>query len=532
MLDKSKALKRTTLCVLNDFCKTLGSGLYKYAQKGDPATDQLRIHNSRIYSQTKWLLKEIEDSSDSESDSDTGSDSGNSGDEISGGMCRLAEDIKMHVQCLIDLSNALEYPAIDPEPTDEPSVLRVEQRAAHDYHTGLITAKFPKMQDELAESLGRTSWNRYLRMQNEREINATNTMYPAPEEMDGSALKSRMAGSDFKDSGLGTSLPAPPTRYAETVISFMTSITGGNRVQIPPLPPQAKIGAQFECNACGRQIRAVNNRDWRKHLFLDLQPYTCLFTGCAFSTQPFVDRQLWSNHLELDHQLGPDWKSVVCPICLESTDNGKGKMLIHFARHMEDIALAALPRDVESDDESESGTFNESSESVSAEKDRIDAPIPAAKNSGFDLPRTTEDANNFSIKSDIDGRRLWYNGSMVSPPTYEFNRTHPAMINSDFSICRCKLYELKNNGWYDNGTGHAKVVQDSLEQWNIVVWSEDDIRRLLLEPISGDSDFQKQQGSLIAWTTSKGVDMALSFSEPKGCDVVWLAIRQVLGFDR
>jgi hypothetical protein len=31
-------------------------------------------------------------------------------------------------------------------------------------------------------------------------------------------------------------------------------------------------------------------------------------------------------------------------------------MLIHFARHMEDIALAALPREVESDEESEGGT--------------------------------------------------------------------------------------------------------------------------------------------------------------------------------
>lgn len=63
----------------------------------------------------------------------------------------------MHIQCLKDLSNSLESPAIDPEPTDEPSVLNIQQRTAHDYHVDLITAKFPKAQMELAECLGKTS---------------------------------------------------------------------------------------------------------------------------------------------------------------------------------------------------------------------------------------------------------------------------------------------------------------------------------------------------------------------------------------
>jgi hypothetical protein len=227
---------------------------------------QLQVQNSQIHSQTRWLLKESDENvSDSDSDGDSSSDSdsstpGNKG----GGLARFAEDVKMHVQCLSDLSNALESPAIDPEPTDEPSVLKIEQRAAHDYHVDLITAKFPKTQTSLAECLGKMSWDRYQRMQQERESNARNIAGSAPEEeVVASAQKSQIADSDFKDSGLGTSLPAPPTRYAETVISYMTSIAGGKRIQIPPLPADAKTGCQFECNACGRHIRAVNNREWR-----------------------------------------------------------------------------------------------------------------------------------------------------------------------------------------------------------------------------------------------------------------------------
>jgi hypothetical protein len=132
--------------------------------------------------------------------------------------------------------------------------------AAHHYHADLVLAKFPKAHSDLVECLGKISWDRYQRMQQEREDNANaNAVMHAP----ASAVKSLAAISDFQDSGLGTSVPSAPTRYAETVISFMTSIAGGKRVQIPSLSAEAKAGAQFECHACGRHIRATNNRDWR-----------------------------------------------------------------------------------------------------------------------------------------------------------------------------------------------------------------------------------------------------------------------------
>ncbi|KAF2036132.1 hypothetical protein EK21DRAFT_52546, partial [Setomelanomma holmii] len=308
------------------------------------------VNADQIYSQTRWILNSADaDLSDSDSDSETGI-----GNEP-GGFQTFVKDIKTHLDCLLDLSSALDCPAVDTNTPDEPSILKVEQRAAHDYHADLILAKFPKAHIDLAQCLGKTSWQRYQRMQQEREHNANgNTTSPAQEQAMASDAKSSLAISEFQDSGLGSSLPsAPPTRYAETVISFMTSITGGNRVQIPPLPAEAKIGAPFECNACGRQVRAFNNREWRKHLYLDLQPYTCFFVGCSFSATPFADRNVWSNHLELDHKFGPKWDSIECPLCLERTDAVKSKILIHFARHMEDIALAALPREVESEGESD-----------------------------------------------------------------------------------------------------------------------------------------------------------------------------------
>jgi hypothetical protein len=226
---------------------------------------RLRSDTAQIYSQTKWLIAGPEDSaSDSDSDSDDGARVEH---PERFGLDQLAEDVKIHIDCLVDLSDALEHPAEDPEQHDiEPSYLNVEQRAAHDYHADLILAKFPKVQIELAECLGRTSWARYQRMQQEREVNAKVVAIPSVEELEvlGSLTKSRFADSEFQDSGLGTSLPsAPPTRYAETMISYMTSMAGGKRVQIPPLSAEAKSGARFECNACGKHIYAQTNRKWR-----------------------------------------------------------------------------------------------------------------------------------------------------------------------------------------------------------------------------------------------------------------------------
>jgi protein phosphatase-4 regulatory subunit 3 len=45
--------------------------------------------------------------------------------------------------------------------------------------------------------------------------------------------------------------------------------------------------------------------------------------------------------------------------------------------------------------------------------------------------------------------------------------------------------------------------------------------------ISKDDGYQKQQDTLIVWTESTGVDMALSFQEAEGCAAIWDFVSQV-----
>ncbi|KAI6817586.1 DUF625-domain-containing protein [Hortaea werneckii] len=100
---------------------------------------------------------------------------------------------------------------------------------------------------------------------------------------------------------------------------------------------------------------------------------------------------------------------------------------------------------------------------------------------------------------------------------------------------RVKVYELKNNDWYDRGTGFCSgqlipSPQSTPENPDarILVVSEDDSNRVLLETrISKDDGYQQQQDTLIVWTEANGVDMALSFQEADGCAGVWSFVNEV-----
>nr|XP_036588314.1 suppressor of mek1 [Colletotrichum truncatum]KAF6799687.1 suppressor of mek1 [Colletotrichum truncatum] len=117
---------------------------------------------------------------------------------------------------------------------------------------------------------------------------------------------------------------------------------------------------------------------------------------------------------------------------------------------------------------------------------------------------------------------------------------------------RVKVYELRNNDWFDRGTGFCTAAFMQTEDGQprdprVIVESEDHPDRLLLETkICKEDGFQKQQGksptatrcgatrltweteTLIVWTEpSNGIDMALSFQEADGCALIWKFVNSV-----
>ncbi|KAI0482719.1 DUF625-domain-containing protein [Xylariaceae sp. FL0804] len=99
---------------------------------------------------------------------------------------------------------------------------------------------------------------------------------------------------------------------------------------------------------------------------------------------------------------------------------------------------------------------------------------------------------------------------------------------------RVKVYELRNNDWFDRGTGFCIATFTITENGRhknprVIVESEDQPDRILLETrIFKEDGFHKQQETLIVWTEpSNGMDMALSFQESEGCALIWKFINNV-----
>ncbi|CAN9385388.1 unnamed protein product [Alternaria alternata] len=187
---------------------------------------------------------------------------------------------------------------------------------------------------------------------------------------------------------------------AETNSTAASSYAGKDlRVDVPSRPRSddgRKLG-QFECPYCLLTKDISNDRRWRKHVFEDLQPYVCTYGNCDLYDHFFEGRDAWFNH-ELQHhrtkwfcnvdghaeydseedfllhmQTGHDQKfggiqfSLVKAMFRRPTKNLAGtcnlchrdskSLQSHLSRHLQQMAMFALPR------------ANENTGSAQAERD-------------------------------------------------------------------------------------------------------------------------------------------------------------------
>lgn len=75
----------------------------------------------------------------------------------------------------------------------------------------------------------------------------------------------------------------------------------------------------------------------------------------------FQDRDAMTRHLETHHRVTPATLKYECSLCLEQIHGGRDLISLHFARHMEEIALKVLPTGISSDDEGEDSDDSEQS---------------------------------------------------------------------------------------------------------------------------------------------------------------------------
>ncbi|KAF8244931.1 hypothetical protein K440DRAFT_604422, partial [Wilcoxina mikolae CBS 423.85] len=189
--------------------------------------------------------------------------------------------------------------------------------------------------------------------------------------------------------------PAPDivevaSEAGQSETSYATSISSSSSSRHEfsvPLPPNSKFafeGYPFKCPYCFQMIEVHDNRSWKKHLFEDLQPYVCTFEDCPKPDRMFDSRAEWFEH-EL-HLHRREWFCNVCNVIFSTaalaemhlrekhddlfvkaqvlaavdrcqraitTDQGcplcgeahpPSRIRSHLARHLQVLALLALPR--------------------------------------------------------------------------------------------------------------------------------------------------------------------------------------------
>ncbi|KAE9375902.1 hypothetical protein N431DRAFT_481107 [Stipitochalara longipes BDJ] len=195
----------------------------------------------------------------------------------------------------------------------------------------------------------------------------------------------------------GTSGDVLSVPYAHSIpeskSSKASTFTGKLKVEVPrrPRDVDGKEMEEFECPFCFTIQCVRNQHQWKKHVLSDLQPYVCTFEDCDCLDDPFDRQQDWFKHevqihrveyhcnimghpqfpligdflqhMEHTHQTIFDGEqqakvmtmfqqpmsslSGICKLCSHQSS----RIQSHVARHLEQLALFAIPRKNEAAEE-------------------------------------------------------------------------------------------------------------------------------------------------------------------------------------
>ncbi|CAF3554265.1 hypothetical protein QX201_000166 [Fusarium graminearum] len=312
ILSKSSELRQSVLSSLYELGVTLKNTALqtRYTSHGNKTRGlDIPMRELRgLLEQTSILLY----GSDSLDDRDAISESGSSTNDLT----KCIEDISIYIDCLMDLSVALENPVLDLEPVNAtiPSSQNLETFDVSSSQASTFCRKirdrFPKMEKWLVERLGENNARRAsaLKEAHERclDIEATNS--------------TNVSDPVLEDSNTASSRQPAPMR------------------EFPHIP-------------------ASNSSFLTRALAITDGPYTCTIRTCILDTKSYKSTRRWVEH-ESQHR-PQDWQGSECPFCdSKSTLMSPKSYYKHVAEHLREISLAALPHSFDSHTDTTSSNDN------------------------------------------------------------------------------------------------------------------------------------------------------------------------------
>lgn len=312
-------------------------------QTGQSSLDFRLRDASHISNQITKLLEDLEQSlcaifdelSGHEAEASDEEDSAWPGHETTTELQQLHEEVVNIVDCLYQLSMLIRKPAqhdmlIGSRIGDLAHFEFYDQQHVRDLH--------PRSEEYIGQRLGRaiTRRRKYLFYRERHHKKLEKGIEDVQGIQRGSVLSETFA-TDFEPSNIDFEETSSNSGISQT--SYAPSLIDGGRVTIPPPPRDLVGGKPFECPYCFFVIDIRNTRSWHRHIFKDIKPYVCTFPDCSMPDRLYDSRREWYYHETTEHGR----EGFVCSLCKTTLETSK-QYERHVARHLEELALFALPR--------------------------------------------------------------------------------------------------------------------------------------------------------------------------------------------
>ncbi|KAH0603931.1 uncharacterized protein H6S33_006962 [Morchella sextelata] len=240
---------------------------------------------------------------------------------------------------------------------EEPAASPITVMGTHwEIYQQYIRDRFPHAREELdIEVLARGNAECYVRL-----VRLDQERGEEEEEMEQrQGFPSPGVATTFKDSGLRSSAPhsLPPVSIHApdpfpAVVVSQPAIVPVNTDLAPP-PSVSSLSRSTICSVLSepskrRLLPPVPEHSWRKYIFADLTPYTCIRARCPSSGMFYRSKRAWITHdtacLRRPLEGGGGATSTgECPLCRKTFGRDAGRFYSHVAHHLEDIRLFSLP---------------------------------------------------------------------------------------------------------------------------------------------------------------------------------------------
>ncbi|KAK4223622.1 hypothetical protein QBC38DRAFT_548323 [Podospora fimiseda] len=372
--------------------------------------------------------------------------------ELTANAAEVLANITSYIDCLVDLGDALESPVQDliedQLPASEPETFDVLPEA--DVYCRRIRDQFPLLPKYLVERLGCLNAERYYCLRSLHEEVSESVAAEGSRGKSNESCFSKETPSESLLSKANTTTATEMTRISSvfdqaipelpscpeptsaeqdhaldsvSISSYGTtkSTINHGKTRVPPLPNEAHDGKSFTCTVCCASISG-------------LKPGLSGKCDCATkgSVKMYGSFKAWVQKQEQNHT--EQWADQQCPFCpVGPWRDHSMRFFKHIGKHLQGIALAALPQIYFEGDDDHDDSCDESEEEIMQEQQQ---QVPDDK---LDMNTQTEPAV-VAAQNPVKSGGSLQKGLGVSQPNSKQTNSHGSSY-SRFLVCPFYIWD-------------------------------------------------------------------------------------------